>query len=495
MTDKIEGHAVIVVFGATGDLVKKKLIPALYNLYAKKIIARRAPIIGVARGALTKDEFVKLLRFDEFIPNGEKKTLSGFQEQIYYLSLDLGESRNCTDFAKLVQSLGKRHGSDGNILFYLALPPSLFESAVGVVESSGSLEAGGWKRIAFEKPFGYDLGSARALNDCIVRVFQERDIYRIDHYLAKELVQTILVLRFANSIFEEIWNHKFVDNVQITVAEKIGVETRGNYYDKAGAVRDIVQNHLLQILALVSMEPPKSLNADHIRDEKVEVLKALKKIQPGQVVIGQYGEGVVEEEKVLPYREEKFVSPRSETETYAALKVYIHSKRWKGVPFYLRTGKRLAASFAQVNLVLKDAPRGLFLEQESGPAPNVITIRIQPDEGVAIEFNAKHPGYGMKLHPATMEFCRPCQFDMNSPEAYENLLHEILRGDQTLFTRWDGVKASWEFVDPVLQIIKNRKKDFPDYEAGNLGPSDAERLIVEDGRKWCLPRKRDAAAG
>lgn len=495
MSKKIDRGTVIIIFGATGDLTKRKLIPALYSLYVKEIIKDKIPVVCVARRLIAKDEFVELLNPEKFIPQVNQKSLSQFLKQVYYYPMDLQNNMTYSHFAEFISRVDRTHDCKGNRIFYFALPPNLFEPTVGILRSTNLLNRGGWKRVVFEKPFGYDLASARELNRCISSVFREDDIYRIDHYLGKEAVQNILVLRFANSIFEEIWNNRFIDHVQITVAEEIGVEGRGAYYERAGAIRDMVQNHLLQVLSLASMEPPESLDPEHFRDEKVKVFRSLQRIKSGEVVIGQYGEGIVGDKKVLPYRKEMFVSSRSEIETYTALKVRINNKRWKGVPFYLRTGKRLAASYAEIDLVLKDVSGRLFLNQESGPLPNVITMRIQPDEGIVIKFNAKYLGYEMKLYPATMEFCHPCQFDINSPKAYETLLYEIILGDQTLFTRWDGVEASWKYIEPVLKIAKNKKKEFPNYRAGSFGPEESERLIKRDGREWCMPRKIGSGPG
>ncbi len=489
MSKKIDSGTIIIIFGATGDLTRRKLIPALYNLYAKEIIKGKVPIVCVARRLIAKDEFVQLLNPEKFIPQVNQKRLSQFLKQVYYYPMDIQKNTTYSLFAEFISRIDRIHDCKGNRIFYFALPPNLFEPAVGILRSTNLLNREGWKRVVFEKPFGCDLSSATELNGCISSVFGEDDIYRIDHYLGKEAVQNILALRFANSIFEEIWNNRFVDHVQITVAERIGVEGRGSYYERAGAIRDMVQNHLLQVLSLTSMEPPESLDPEHFRDEKVKVFRSLQKIKPAEVVIGQYGKGLIDSKKVLPYRKEMHIFPNSETETYAALKVRIDNKRWKGVPFYLRTGKRLAASYAEINLVLKYVPNKLFSMQGSGPLPNVITIRIQPDEGIVIRFNAKYPGHGMNLQPANMEFCHPSQFYVNSPKAYETLLREIISGDQTLFTRWDGIEASWKYTDSILEITGKKKKGFPNYRAGSFGPQEADKLIKGDGREWCMPRE------
>ncbi len=490
MTRKIK-NSMIILFGATGDLTKRKLVPAFYNLYAKGIIKDKVPIVCVARRPIAKDEFVELLNPEKFIPQVNQERLSQFLKQVYYYPINIQSNTTYSHFAEFISKVDREHNCKGNRVFYLALSPILFEPAVGILRSTNLLNGEGWKRVVFEKPFGYDLASATDLNRCISSVFGEDDIYRIDHYLGKEAVQNILALRFANSIFEEIWNNKFIDHVQITVAEQIGVEGRGAYYERAGAIRDMVQNHLLQVLSLTSMEPPNSLDPEHFRDEKVRVFRSLERTKPAEVVIGQYGKGLIDNKKVLPYRKEIHVSPHSETETYAALKVRINNKRWKGVPFYLRTGKRLAVSYAEIDLVLKHVPNKLFSKEESGPLPNVITIRIQPDEGIVIRFNAKYPGHGMNLQSAKMQFCHPSQFLINSPKAYETLLNEIVLGDQTLFTRWDGVEASWKYTESVLEIIGKKKKEFPNYKAGSFGPEKADKLIERDGREWCMPREME----
>ncbi|MHC4756998.1 MAG: glucose-6-phosphate dehydrogenase (NADP(+)) [Planctomycetota bacterium] len=303
-------------------------------------------------------------------------------------------------------------------------------------------------------------------------------------------MQNIMVFRFANSIFEQTWNNKFIDNVQITVAEKLGVETRGGYYESAGAARDMFQNHILQVLSLVAMEPPKSITAEDIRDQKVKILKALKAPEQDNVVIGQYGAGEIDSTSVVGYRNEPKVAPESETETFIAAKINIETPRWEGVPFYVRTGKRLKRRYSDVNIILKDVSCQLFCDKEQYYGPNVISIRIQPDEGIAITFNSKFPGSEIQLRPVAMDFCQKCLFEINTPEAYETLLYQIISGDQTLFPRWDGIEQSWRFMEPVLEIIKNKAKGFPNYDSGSFGPAAADELVKKDGREWLLPKEK-----
>jgi glucose-6-phosphate 1-dehydrogenase len=474
-------NCMLVLFGATGDLTKRKLMPALYSLYARGI-TRGMPVVCLGRRNLSRGQFIKLLSFNEFIPHADKKLLRGFLKSIRYVQVDLS-AQDFSDFRNSVERIDKEYSCKGNRVFYLATPPSLFERITEVLESSSLMKGKGWKRVVYEKPFGYDLRSARKLNKCIRSVFNEKQIYRIDHYLGKELVQNILVLRFANSIFEQIWNNRFIDHVEITLSETVGVEGRGKYYEKAGVIRDMVQNHVLQILSLTAMEPPKSLSAAAIHDEKVRVLKSLQRLSPEELVVGQYGSGVINGKKVAPYIKEPNVAPDSKTATFAALKVFVNTKRWRGVPFYLRTGKSLGASYEEVNLVLKDVSCDLFCKNKGFKGQNVINIKIKPDEGISIMFNSKIPG-SMKLHTVRMEFCHKCEFGTNTPAAYEKLLHEIFLGDQTLFTRWDEVEASWKFIDHILKIAKNRTPSL--YRARSAGPPEAGELLQKDGHQWVL---------
>ncbi len=469
----------LVLFGATGDLTKRKLVPALYNLYSRGI-NRNIPVVCVGRREITKDEFIKLLEINQFIPKANKKILSQFLRSIEYVQLDFSE-KNPSQFEKSIGKIDKKYDCKGNRAFYLATPPNLFEIITNILHKGSLLKGKGWKRVVYEKPFGYDLNSARKLNKCINAVFNEKQIYRIDHYLGKELVQNIMVLRFANSVFEQIWNNKFIDHVEITLSETVGVESRGKYYEKSGVMRDMVQNHALQILSLTAMEQPKSISDADIHNEKVKVFNALQKLKPDELVLGQYDKGVVLGKKITPYKKEPDVAADSTTSTYAALKVFINNKRWSRVPFYIRTGKSLGKTYEEVNLVLKDAVCGLFCGDKDIKGKNVVTIRVKPDEGISIRFNSKIPGT-MKLHPVKMDFCHECEFGVNTPAAYEKLLHEIFLGDQTLFTRWDEVESSWKFIDPILKIAE-KKKPFL-YKAGSTGPKEAEELLKKDGHEW-----------
>lgn len=477
--------AVIIIVGATGDLAKRKLIPALLRLYALDKIS--CPILCIGRRQLSDKDFVDILEIKKNV-SSESKDISGklasFLNNLHYIPVDFsGNTTDWTELKRKIRELDSKHNCNGNRLFYLATPPNMFETFSEMAKASGILTGKGWKRIVFEKPFGYDLKSAKQLNAHVASIFKEEDIYRIDHYLGKELVQNIIVLRFANTIFEQIWNSRFIDHVQITAAEAIGIESRGEYYDSTGAIRDMLQSHMLQVLSFVAMECPKSMDADSIRDEKVRVFRKLKMPKPNDVVIGQYGKGIIDGNEVRAYVEEKNVAPDSKTETFAAVKLYVKSRRWKNVPFYLRTAKRYKRRYAEVNLVLKDVETRLF-QSSAIVLPNVISIRIQPDEGIAIRFNYKQPGQKMHLSPVVMDFCHHCEFGMNTPEAYETLLHEIMLGDQTLFTRWDGLEETWTFTDKLMKIVKKKYKSPPIYPAGSKGPDESQDMIIKDSRKW-----------
>lgn len=469
------------IFGGTGDLAKRELIPALYNLLVKKQLPKKIRIIGVARKNLSKDEYIDFLQMKEFISIFKSEIFDEFKKRIVYFSMNF-ENTDYSKFQDYVKNLELETKTKNNI-FYLAVSPNYFESVVNIIQKSGLLAGEGWRRVVIEKPFGHNLASAQKLNTFISTVCDEENIYRIDHFLAKELVQNILIFRFANSIFEQIWNNKFIDNIQITAAETLGVEKRASYYDKAGAIRDMIQNHILQILALTAMEPPNSINPDDIRDEKVKILRSIKKVKPEEIVAGQYTTGTIDEKKYIGYKEESKITNDTTTETYAAIKFQIQNDRWKGVPFYVRTGKRMKKKLTEVNLVLKDVECELFCYNKKHPTQNVITIRIHPYEGISIKFNTKLPGHDVSLYPVTLDFCHKCKFGVNTPEAYEHLLFDVMIGDKTLFTRWDGNEIAWKIIDPIIEQVQKTKKINP-YSAGSIGPKEANNLLEKDNRKW-----------
>lgn len=466
-------HAVLTIFGATGDLNKRLLIPALYNLFLKGKIQDNVPIICVARKNYTKQQFLKAITPKTFIKNYNEKDFSKFSNLIHYLQLDFANE----DYSSLVDYLSKvdkKHKCHGNRLFYLATPPSLFPTVSKNIKNSNLLKGKGWKRVVFEKPFGYDLKSARNLNKHISKLFKENQIYRIDHFLGKELVQNIIVSKFANSIFKNIWNNKHIDHVQIIADEKLGVGTRGRYYNEAGAIRDMIQNHVLQMMSLVAMSEPKSLKADDIRSKKAEVIRLIKPLSNQDVVIGQYNN----------YKKEKDVPKTSSTETFAAVKMFLNNKDWEGVPFYLRSGKKLKERYVEINFVFKDTSCEMF-DTKNCPQ-NVFSIRIQPDEGIAIMFNSKIPS-SLQLYPVAMEFCHSCEFGVNTPSAYERLLNDVLIGDQTLFTSWKEVEASWKIIDQIEKIASNKKLEI--YNEGSKGPKCADDLIKKNG-KWIFFKRK-----
>ncbi|MBD3312762.1 glucose-6-phosphate dehydrogenase [archaeon] len=459
----------IIIFGATGDLAKRKLIPAIYQLVSKEVID--CPVVCVSREKLTKEEYLKKVLLKKHVRGMDNKTLRKLKDKIYYFQQDLTEKK-APELAGFIKKIDKLHKCDGNKVFYLATPPLIFKHVTVLIKNNQLLNGRGYKRVVFEKPFGYDLASAEELNQFVTSIFKEEEIYRIDHFLGKELVQNMVVLRFANPIFEQIWNKEFIDNVQIIIDEKEGVGLRGDYYDKAGAVRDMVQNHVLQVLSLIAMEHPETVKPEDLIKEKVKVLKKLNPVKPGNVVLGQY----------KGYRDEARVKKESNTETFAALKITIDNDRWRGVPFYVRTGKCLSRNNQEVNVVLKDHACRLFCKNLDYKGPNVISVRVKPNEGISIQFNAKKPGHGLNIEPVVMDYCHVCRYPTNSPEAYELMLHEVLMGNKTLFTDWQEVENSWKFINPVLKI--KDKKSLEHYKKGTKCPEGAEELLKRDGREW-----------
>ena len=479
----------IVIFGASGDLTARKLVPALYNLYKVGRLGKHFSVLGVARTGLSDDEFRQkmheaLIKFEQ----ASGPELEAFCEHLYYQAVNTSDA---LDYAKLLPRLDDLHdkyGSSGNTLYYLSTPPSLYGVIPECLAAHGlNTEEFGWKRIIVEKPFGYDIETAKALDIQIHRFFEEHQIYRIDHYLGKETVQNLLVLRFSNGLFEPLWNRNFIDYVEITGAESIGVEERGGYYDGSGAMRDMLQNHLLQVLAMVAMEPPAIINATSMRDEVAKVLHCLHPLSAenvkNDVVLGQYVAGTVDGEQVVGYLEEKGVPPDSSTETFIALKCEIDNWRWAGVPFYVRSGKRLPTRVTEIVIHFKTTPHPVF--SQNAPE-NKLIIRIQPDEGISMRFGLKKPGAGFEAKEVSMDFSYADLASTNLLTAYERLLLDAMKGDATLFARTDAVHACWRFVQPILDYKAAHGRVY-EYESGSWGPTEADKLIARHGKLWGKP--------
>ncbi|MHA3775532.1 glucose-6-phosphate dehydrogenase [Verrucomicrobiota bacterium sgz303538] len=484
----------VVIFGASGDLTFRKLIPALYNIAADGDLPAALSVIGFARREKTDEQFRKELEeaARKFSRSGvDDEVWSCFSERIFYHRSEFNNDEGYRTLAERLDKLDAERGTRGNRLFYLSVAPSEFEGILEKLAQFGlnKAKSGSWARVIVEKPFGKDLASAQELNSVVSKVFPERDTFRIDHYLGKETAQNIMVLRFANAIFEPLWNHRYIDHVQITASEPMGVEGRGPYYDSSGALRDMVQNHLLQLLCLVAMEPPTDLAADSVRDEKVKVVRALRRMTPEEVaqnvVRGQYTAGAVGGKEVVGYRQEERVPPNSMTETYVALKLHVNNWRWADVPFYIRVGKRLPKHAAEIAIQFKAAPGVLFNEAEGG-GPNVLVIRIQPDEGISLRMQSKRPGAQLRIEKVKMDFHYGTSFGKASPEAYERLLLDAMSGDATLFARRDEVEQAWAFIDAIEYAWHQHSNPPPLYEypAGSWGPKEADELLERDGRAW-----------
>jgi glucose-6-phosphate 1-dehydrogenase len=501
--DRTSDACVVVIFGASGDLTRRKLMPALYNLAWGRSIPGGFAVVGVARREKTDESFRAEMKQAVGAFSRRKPLDAGvwadFERGISYVRGAADAPATYESLRTHLERLDAERGTRGNRLYYLAVPPAEFAPIVTglhearLVAAPGQERRGGpWTRVVFEKPFGHDLASARALNDTVASTFDEAQVFRIDHYLGKETVQNLLVFRFANSLFEPVWGRQHVDHVQITVAEDIGVEGRGRFYEQTGVTRDIVENHLMQLLCLTAMEPPISLAADAVRDEKVKVLRSLRPMEKGEVarsvVRGQYARGVVRGEEVPAYREEPDVLPDSRIETYVAMRCFVDNWRWSGVPFYVRAGKRLARRVTEIAVVFNAVPHTLFRAQDGGITPNVLSVRIQPDEGIALRFISKEPGQQTILRDVAMDFRYGTAFGSNTPEAYERLLLDAMRGEATLFTRRDEVESQWAYIDRVFDAWKaDGYPPPPSYPAGSWGPDQADVLLARDGRRWRKP--------
>jgi glucose-6-phosphate 1-dehydrogenase len=494
--ERVPDPCVVVLFGATGDLAHRKVVPALYQLWRTNLLPHEFVVICIGRRAYEtqhlRDEYrASLEKYSRVLPIDEAAWRS-FAGRIFYERLDFSDADAYDHLARRLEQFDREQGNSGNHLYYLATQPSAFAEIVaqlGRVGLDHERHDGGWRRVVIEKPFGHDLGSAIRLNREVGKVFRESQVYRIDHYLGKETVRNLLVFRFGNGIFEPIWNRRHIDHIQITVAESIGVENRGSFYEETGASRDFLQNHLLQLMSLVAMEPPATFEANPLRDEKVKVMRAVSEMTPervhADVVRGQYGPGWVEGKPVAGYRDEPEVDKESETETFIAARLEIDDWRWGGVPFYLRSGKRLPKRATEIAIQFKDVPHRLFRESSAEPEPNLLAMRIQPDEGIMLRFAAKIPGLGIDVRSVSMDFTYGSAFAVDSPDAYETLILDALLGDASLFTRADEVEAAWSIVTPIIESwASDEEPAFPNYEAGTWGPETAHELLTRDGRRW-----------
>ena len=492
---RIADPCVMVVFGGSGDLTKRKLVPALYSLSRKRMAPAGFTVLGIARSSYSNEQYREHLRrwmtTHSQDQSPDTATWDQFSEGIHYITGDFGQAETYSQVKVLLEDFDRQRGTEGNRIFYLATPPSEYSDIVRHLGEAGLAHNDhGWVRIIIEKPFGRDLASARALNRDVSAVFTEDQVYRIDHYLGKETVQNLLAFRFANGIFEPIWNRQFVDSVQITAAENIGVGTRGGYYEESGALRDMVQNHIMQLLTFVAMEPPADFAPNSVRDEKAKVLRSIPPFSEADVsrycVRGQYGPGFIWGKPAPGYRDEPNVSPASVTETYAAIRFTIENWRWAGVPFYVRTGKNLAKQVTEIAIMFQKTPHLIFQQAPTGQDEgNVLALRIQPDEGITLKFLAKQPGQSMSVRPVNMDFRYGTTFGPNISSAYERLLFDCMIGDPTLFDRIDSVEAAWQRVQPILDSWgSSSDKNIPIYPSGSWGPDEADELLARDSRRW-----------
>ncbi|MCY8194692.1 glucose-6-phosphate dehydrogenase [Bacillus spizizenii] len=478
--------AVIVIFGATGDLAKRKLYPSIHRLYQNGQIGEEFAVVGVGRRPWSNDDLRQTVKTS--ISSSADKHIDDFTSHFYYHPFDVTNPGSYQELNVLLNQLEDTYQIPNNRMFYLAMAPEFFGTIAKTLKSEGVTATTGWSRLVIEKPFGHDLPSAQALNKEIREAFTEDQIYRIDHYLGKQMVQNIEVIRFANAIFEPLWTNRYISNIQITSSESLGVEDRARYYEKSGALRDMVQNHIMQMVALLAMEPPIKLNTEEIRSEKVKVLRALRPIAKDEVdeyfVRGQYQAGEIDGVPVPAYTDEDNVAPDSNTETFVAGKLLIDNFRWAGVPFYIRTGKRMKEKSTKIVVQFKDIPMNLYYGNENNMNPNLLVIHIQPDEGITLYLNAKKLGGAAHAQPIKLDYCSNCNDELNTPEAYEKLIHDCLLGDATNFAHWDEVALSWNFVDSISETWAANKILSPNYESGSMGPKESDDLLAKDGLHW-----------
>ena len=492
MTNTKKPTSLLILFGATGDLALRKLYPSLFRLYKKDKLSNQFAVIGVARRSLTDEEYHNNIKDSILtaLKDVSPSEIDTFITHFHYHSHDVEDTNSYERLKDLADTLDASYQLEGNRLFYLAMAPEFFGTISKHLKSGGLTQTSGFKRLIIEKPFGKNFETAEKLNASIREAFEEDEIYRIDHYLGKEMVQNIEVIRFSNMLFESLWNSRYISNIQITSSETLGVEERGRYYDKSGALRDMLQNHMLQMVALLAMEPPVRLKTKEIRSEKVRVLRSLRWYTEDEVqlnfVRGQYDEGRVDNQTVTAYRNEPMVDPQSNTETFVAGKLMIDNFRWAGVPFYIRTGKRMATKSTKIVVQFKDIALNLYEQPgENYSHPNLLVIHIQPDEGVTLHLNVKKSGQTLQTKPIKLSYSKKSADKMNTPEAYEKLIYDSLCGDATNFTHWDEVALSWKFVDRISKVWEtNKEEHFPNYESGTMGPTKSDDLLAADGHFW-----------
>ncbi len=485
----------VVIYGANGDLTKRKLLPALYRLMYERRLSPGFAVVGISRTPMSDDQFRDKMRESvrQFLEDSpfDDDVWAGFSQGLFYMPGDVRDAESYKRLAARLQEIEEARHTGGNVLFYLSTQPSQYGAAAKGIGAAGLAKGNGWRRIVIEKPFGHDLESARALSQELHEVFPESEVYRIDHYLGKETVQNIVAFRWGNGIFEPLWNRRYVNHVQITAAESIGVEGRGAYYQEAGALRDMIQNHLLQVMATVAMEPSGVFEPNAVRDERAKLLRSIRTLKPDEVLLnavpGQYGPARIGGVDVPGFRQEPGVDPASQTETYAAVTFFVENWRWAGVPFYIRTGKHLPKHVTEIAIQFNPAPYPVFGQNGDESTPNLLILRIQPEEGISLKFLSKQPGAGMKLRPVSMDFNYGASFGERSPTAYETLLLDAILGDATLYSRQDMVEASWSAVQPIMEVWHATKFDFPNYPAGTWGPKAADEMLARHGHTWRKP--------